>query len=354
MSGLCYDCFIEVNAVEDALDILKGQIKENRIGRLYVFHGPESFLREHYLRQIRQKLVSPELEGFDLETLNGSGLDFPALRDAVECVPMSGGRRVVIVSDYALFALNAETSGHMAGLIEDLPESVCLVFHYDTLAYKADGRSKLTQAVKKYGLIVEFALQKEDQLIRWAHRHFAAEGKEIGREELSKLIFLCGADMHNLRNEIGKLACGVGGASVTKDDIDKFVIPTAEAGVFALTNAIAAGRQKKAAQILRDLTVSGAEPPVKILSVVTRQMLNLYAARLLLENKKGGQALQTMCGMNSSYQAKITLEAARTRRLPWFRRALGFCFDADITLKGGAGRERALELLLGRLFAYEE
>lgn len=336
--------------MEDGLRVLQGQVKSGAIGKLYVFHGPESYMREHYVKTIISALVTPGLEAFNLEALNGTGLDFSVLRDAVESVPLMSERKLVLVTDYPLFSAGADVAARLQALLADLPDSVCLVFHYDTLAFKCDARTKLAQAVKQYGLIVEFAPQKEERLITWARKHAKAEGKELGYGEAERLVFLCGADMQNLLSELRKLVNSTDAPFISREDIERIVIPTTEAGVYALTNAIAAGEPKKAARLLRDIETAGDEPPVRILAVITGQMLNLYAARLLTDARKGADALASMCGMRTSYQARITMEAARKRDLPWLRRALEACYEADLTLKGGAGRERALELLLAKLF----
>lgn len=340
--------------MENSIDTLKQNLKTGQIGQLYVFHGPESFLREHYVREIKKALVAPELEGFNLEALEGARLGFAVLRDAVESLPFMGERKLVLVTDYPICAPGAADAVKLLELIDDLPESVCLVFVYDTLEYKNDGRTKLSQTLKKNGLFVEFPFQKEDKLIRWACRRAASAGKDIGYADAERMVFLCGADMQNLKNELDKLITGTERAVITREDIERLVTPTPEAGVYSLTNAIAANQPKKAARLLLDLETAGDEPPVRILAVITSQMLNLYAARLLLDAHKNADALAAMCGMRTSYQAKITMESARTRPLPWFRHALRYCYEADLTIKGGVGRERALELLLGRLFTPEE
>ena len=350
--------------MEDTLKTLQAQIKSGQIGNLYVFHGPESYLREHMLKALKTALVAPGFEVFNFEALDGAGLDFAALRDAAESVPMMSERKLVLVTDYPLFAAGADMAARLLEFVSRLPDSVCLVFHYDTLAYKCDARTKLAQAVKQHGLIVEFPPQKESRLLVWARKHAEAGGKELGHGEAEHLIFLCGADMQNLLGELRKLVFCTDAPYITKDDIDRVVIPTTEASVFAMTDAIAADKPKQAARLLRDIETAGDEPPVRILSLITAQMLNLYAARLLLDASPGRQtsaaqgksadALAAMCGMRTGYQARITMDAARRRDLTWIRRALGACYEADLTLKGGAGRERALELLLAKLFHERE
>ena len=36
---------------------LKKDLSSGEIGRLYVFHGEEAYLRDHYLRQMKEKLL---------------------------------------------------------------------------------------------------------------------------------------------------------------------------------------------------------------------------------------------------------------------------------------------------------
>ena len=38
---------------------LKTALKEKRLGRLYFFHGEETFLLHHYLEQIKKQLLDP-------------------------------------------------------------------------------------------------------------------------------------------------------------------------------------------------------------------------------------------------------------------------------------------------------
>jgi DNA polymerase III delta subunit len=91
--------------------------------------------------------------------------------------------------------------------------------------------------------------------------------------------------------------------------------------------------------------------PVMVLAVLTRQILQLYAARLLIENRKPQQELMKICGMKSPYQAKAVYTSAGRRGLKWYRFALGCCYEADEALRQqGLANEMAMDYLLGRLF----
>ena len=49
----------------DALQELKSALKAKELGRLYFFHGEETFLLHHYLGQIKKLLLDPLTESFN-------------------------------------------------------------------------------------------------------------------------------------------------------------------------------------------------------------------------------------------------------------------------------------------------
>ena len=55
---------------------------------------------------------------------------------------MMSPRTLIVVQDYDLFKAPEGERKAITQLLEDLPEYCCLVFVYDTLAYKRDARMK--------------------------------------------------------------------------------------------------------------------------------------------------------------------------------------------------------------------
>jgi len=54
----------------NALQELKTAIREKRTQRLYVFHGEEVFLMQHYLGQLKKLLIDDLTESFNFNRLN--------------------------------------------------------------------------------------------------------------------------------------------------------------------------------------------------------------------------------------------------------------------------------------------
>lgn len=336
-------------AKQDELDILKKQIAGGQIGRLYLFHGVETHLRDHYLSLIQKKLLPDGLDSFNLELLEGKGLALPALENAVQGVPVMSERKVVRVTDCDLYKLPAGDRPAWESFLSDLPEHVCLIFVYDIVPYKPDGRTKLHAVLAKSGLTVEFPLQDTAQLVTWLTRHFSAQGKVIDRGTCEYLLFRCGGLMTALRGEVGKVAAYARTERVTQKDIDAVVVPVLEAAVFDLTDAVAGGHMKKAAELLQTLQWM-REPPEVLLGALSKTLRGLYAARLALDRRGSARQVMELLGYRSAYPAEKLMAAARKRSPEWCRRALLLCREADGALKGGSrDRERVLEWMLAGL-----
>ena len=152
---------------------LKQDLSQGALGSLYIFHGEEAYLRDYYLEQMKSKLIPAGLESFNYPQLPGKGLTVRRLAEVLDALPMMSPRTLVVVTDYDLFKAPEEERTLMTALLEDLPEYGCLVFLYDTLAYKGDARmKKLTAAIQAHGQVVSFARQSQSDLVDWIGRRF--------------------------------------------------------------------------------------------------------------------------------------------------------------------------------------
>ncbi len=323
---------------------LKKDISDGNIGRLYVFHGEETYLRDFYLGQMKKKLLPAGMEEFNLHTLSGKEFDIKRLAQMVDCLPMMSERTLIVVSDYDLYKGDKEG---LTALFADLPDYVCLVFVYDLIEYKADARTKLAASLKERGSVVNFARQEQGDLVDWVRRRFKATDHDIGSEEAKYLIFLCGDLMNGLISEIGKIGSYAKNHRITREDIDAVATPQLDAVVFQMTDAIAAGNFDKAAAVLGDL-YHMQEAPIKILAVLGKQLRQLYSARLAIENRKGTSYLMELWGMRSTYPAEKLMQSARRFSLPWCRQAVIRCGEMDLAMKstGADGEELLTQFLL--------
>ena len=331
-------------ADDSAYRQFKRELAEGRIGQLYVFHGEEAYLRDHYLGKMKQALLTGGLDDFNYHRLQGKDFSPARLQELVEAVPMMSERTLVLVFDYDIYKGDKEA---LSALLSDLPEYVCVIFVYDVIEYKPDNRAKLAKLVKEKGQVVEFARQEQGDLTDWIARRFRALDHEISTEDARYLMFLCGDLMTGLISEIEKIGAYAKQRRVTRQDIDTVAAPQLDAVAFQLTDAIAEGDFDRAFSVLGSL-LNMQEAPIKLLAILGRQLRQLYTARLAIEAGRGSSWLMEIWGMRSSYPAERLLRSARKFSLEWCRRAVIRCEETDLALKstGADGREALTELLL--------
>ena len=319
---------------------------QGKPGRLYVFHGEETYLRDHYLGKLREVLLSGGMGEFNLHRLRPADVNPRALEEAVDCLPMMAERTMVLVTDFDLFKAGERDREEYIRTLSQLPEYCCLVFVYDLLEYKPDARTKLAAALKANGTAVNFQRQEQGDLVDWVRRRFKALGKEIDPRLALELISLCGDLMTTLIGEIEKVGAYARGPKITRADIDAVAAPQLDAVVFEMTDAIGAGSFDQAASVLGEL-FQMQEPPQKILWSLGRQMRQIYSARLALEGGKGSREVSALWGIKP-YPADKLMRSARRFTLGWCRQAVVRCAQTDLDMKstGRDGQELLTTLLL--------
>ena len=320
------------NTENTALKELKKQLKENSLSSLYLLHGEEAYLRDHYLNEMKKRILTPGLEDFNLHTMQGKDVNPRVISEAVDCLPMMSERTMVLVTDYDLFKAPESDREALVTLFSDLPEYVCLIFVYDLIEYKADARTKLAQALKSHGLTVPFPHQSQGDLVDWICRRFRSLDKDIDSEQAKYLIFLCGDLMNTLGSEIAKIGAYSKHSRITREDIDAVAVPQLDARVFQMTDAVLNRNFDRAARVLGDL-LTQQEPPIMIHALLGKQLRQLYSARLALEAHKSSQYLFDLWKMKSPYPAEKLMQAAPRFNRAWCRRAVSRAAEVDLAMK---------------------
>lgn len=329
------------------LDRLKADLKQNTPARLYVFYGPEAYLRSHYLDQLHRLLVEDFAEAFNYHRFRGENVSLQGVLNSIEAIPMMAARSMVQIDDVNFFALG-EDGADYARFLSDIPDYCTVVLVYDTVEFKIDKRRKaLTQAFEN-AVLVEFTQPTERELITWVGRHFRKRQKQITVEDARYLIQRTGGAMVSLLAEIEKLSAYGTSDTVTRQEIDLLVEPVLEAMTFDLSDAIAAGRYELAMEKLQIL-LQKQEEPVLILGAISSQMRRILTARRLSAAGKNQQDLMRLCGIGP-YPAQKTMEYARRVSDRFCAEAVNLCLEADRQMKTSYDEpERILELLVIRL-----
>ena len=334
-----------------SLNQLKADLKAGQFGRLYLFHGEEHYLRDHYLQMLRSKLLDGPAEEFNYHRFTQENMDFEMLADAVEAMPMMAEYSMVQVDDCDLSKLSESNRDALVRILSDIPDYCVLVFVFDSVELKFDGRQKKLKEVIDGGLTVEFARQSQRELTTWIRRHFRSHGKEIGDKLCEYLTFITGGTMTALGSEIGKIAAYASGAEITMQDIHAVVTPVLDAEVFDLTDAIAEGDYEKALLKLRTLMQMQQEA-IPLLAAIGGQMRRLLYAKTAMREGKGETGVAELLKLSMgraphSYVLQKTITTARLVSDAFCAKAVTLCMEADAQLKRFSGDDqRTMELLL--------
>ena len=259
---------------------------------------------------------------------------------------MMAQHTLVTVEDMDLFKLDESQRNALIALLEDFPEYCTLIFIYDTLDYKRDGKmKKLCAALDKHVCAVEFAQQERAQLVNWLRRRFTALGHDIDSSAADHLLFTCGTLMTDLVPEIEKIAAYAKQERITIDDINAVADPVLDARVFDMTNCVTAGKYDDAARVLADLLRMQTEP-IAILAALGKELRKLYTARMALDTGKDRFWLKQLWSMSSDYPAKLLLQAAKKVDHDWCSSAVIRCQRLDRRMKSERGMDSEAELKL--------
>ena len=325
-------------------------LRERGPERLYWLSGPEDYLREAYLTELRGLCV-PSEDDFSYQRFDGPALDMASLREAVDMLPFFAERRFVEVRDFNINACRDADAARLKEITADVPDycTLCFVF---SATYAPDGRISAVRALKKAAHCIEFTEQEQGTLSRWVQNRFRALGKSIAPADAEYLVFLSGTRMNALIPEIEKAAAYAAGETVTRADIDATANRLPEADVFEMTDCIARRRYDAAAALLSDLLSDKNNHPIMLCALIGQQLRRLYAAKCAQAAGRSRADGMELCGVRYDFIYDKLLAAAK----PFSERELGemvkLCAQYDYLMKS-TGRDAAQLLLelFGRLAA---
>ena len=320
---------------------LKKDIANKTPGRLYAFYGEERYLLEYYLGMLRKVLIPEGLEGFNAKRFEGKNVQWSEIAEAIDALPVFCERTLIEVYDFDLFKRSEAEKNEILQVFSDLPDYVCVVFVYDIVEFKPDGRVKINSAIKNAMSVVEFVCQEQSDLVNWIGRRFKALGKRIDRSTAEYLSFVSGGLMTTLTTEIEKTAAYAKGEIIQKSDVDAVVVPVLDAAVYKMTDAMLQRDFNEAARILGDL-LAMQEPPHKILYNISIKMRQLLAAKLCVLSEKGMSDLMDICSIRYEFQAKGVMAAARRTDESWCRGAVRLCSETAYKMNSGTTDEKEL------------
>lgn len=331
---------------KENLKQLKGAIENNSLLPLYLFWGEEDYLRDFYVKKIRETILPKGLEELNHFRFGGKDINLDELSNAIDTVPAFCEKKLIEIHDFDFYKHGKRDE--LDQILGNLPDYSCLLFVFSDPNFKPDGRMKIHKHFKTTGLSVEFPKQEGSDLFPWIRRRFEALEKEIDRPTIEFMAFYCGVKMTNLIGEIEKVAAFIKTKQVTKEDITQVCTPHLDAVIWNFTDALAEQNFQKASGIMGDLFLM-RENPILILAATGKKLRQLYSACLLIEGGKGDALyLKKLWGLSHEYPAKLLLQSGKKLNFHWCKQAVLLAAESDLQMKstGRNGEEILVDFLL--------
>ena len=238
-------------------------------------HGSENVSKEESLKALVDAAVDPALRAFNLDIFRGEDMDVADAVSRATAFPMMASRRVVVVK--RVERLRDTDARTLVTLIDKPVDSTVLIVTAD----KLDGRKKLSVALRKNAVAIEFKLPYERELPEWIRRRAAAVNKQIEPDAAHLLHLGVGPSPGELASEIEKLSIYANERdTITRDDVIQVAGGSRSATVFELADAVGNRKADEALAVLHNLLDRG-DNPVAVVAMLIRHIGILRKARWL-------------------------------------------------------------------------
>jgi len=317
---------------------------------LYLLHGEEDYLREHFAAAVKKACIGDGDEEFNCRRIDASSFDIREFADAVDAMPFMAERTFVEIRSFDINKCKQSDADRLKSIISDIPDYCTVAIVLDT-GYALDGRISLVKAVKSAARVMQFSAAEQGMLTDWVIKRFVSLGKRISPQNAQQLIFLSGAFMTALIPEIEKIAAFSKDGEITISDIEKTASRVSEANAFEMCDMISAGRFDDAAVLLEDL-LSSKEHPIMLLAVIGQQMRRLYAARLAQERALSASEGMELTGIKFDFAYNKVRVGAKRVSLEKASSYVTLCAEYDFKMKStGLDAQMLLKELFVRLAA---
>ena len=318
---------------------LNEDLKTGKFKQIYLLFGQEAYLKKQYKERFVKAMV-PEGDTMNYSSYEGKKTDIKEVIDLAETLPFFSERRLIVFEDTGFFK---NGGNDLADYINDgMPDTTHFIF----VENEVDKRSKLYKAVKAKGHIVELAAQDENTLRKWVSGLVRKEKKEMAQPDIAYFLNKVGTDMENITKELEKLFCYCLDRNViTREDVDAVCVTQITNHIFDMVNAVAEKDQRRALDLYYDL-LALKEPPMRILSLMSKEYRDLYHVKELSRQGYARKEIASKAGLHPFVAGKY-MDLAKRFQSGELRKVMEESADLEQRVKTGLMTDNlAVELFI--------
>ena len=219
------------------------------MNNLFFFTGKETFLIHEQINAWKEAFKEKHGGDMNLNFIDGKKLEIGEIIAQLETAPFLADKRLIFIEGFPEAPKNRNSKKatkkdekldkkqeKLIDYLDKIPESSVVVF----VQPNPDKRKSLYKRITKAANIKEFNPLSGPALNQWVRNRIGKYNTSIDINTAEHLISLTGPDLWRIDQELKKLSSYCETRPASKEDIDKLVIPTVEANVFHLTDALGA------------------------------------------------------------------------------------------------------------------
>jgi DNA polymerase III subunit delta len=302
------------------------QAERGKAGLVHVLVGSERLFIDRAVTALRRASIGAG-DGWNEEVFHGKGASGARIVDAARTLPMMAPLRFVLVR-----SADEMADKELDKLTEYLSEPVdtcCLV----VVAEKLDGRSRFMKAAKQKGHLSEAQPIKQGGMRDFLAREARRRNLDIRADASAALVDAIGTDLSTLDDALTRLSLYVGdGKPVTLEAVEACVSRVRVESIWQLVDAVGLRDQRAALRAASSL-LADREPPLRILTMVTRQLRMIGRMQDGLRSGMTPENAATAAGA-PPFKARDLATAAKRVSPRALARAFQLLGETDLALKG--------------------
>ncbi len=326
-----------------AKEIVKN-IKQGVIAPIYFLMGEEAFYIDAISNYIEKTVLDESEKGFNQMVLYGRDVTIDDIVGNAKRYPMMAQRQVVIVKEAQDLSRTIE---NLVAYVENPQPTTVLVICYKYK--KLDARKKLSEAVKKAGVLFESKKLYENKIPDFIQATLASKGYTITPKAALMLTEFLGTDLGKINNELQKLQLIVKpGAQITPEIVEQNIGISKDFNNFELQKAIGDRDVLKAYAIIQYFGQNPKNNPI----VMTVSLLYGFFVKLLKYHAVSNKTNAAKALGVNPYFIKDYQIAARNYPMKKVSIIISAIRDVDMKSKGvGASNTPQADLLKELLVA---
>jgi DNA polymerase-3 subunit delta len=332
-----------------------------KAARAVLLFGAEVYLTDLYERRFRALFVERGAEALDYARIDWRVNDVSETVSnviaACDTLPMVSAARVVrlAVPPGGGKSLSFAEAGALAEYIPLIPEASRLII----TAAEAPKTAALYKAIDKCGRAYEFDRIEGADARHFIRNRFRDAGFDAPAEVVNEILKVSGylerdgeSDLFGLSSDVAAVAAyarGGGEESVRLADVSACLGVSAETDVFAMLDAVSAGRKGEAMELVQNIA-AGAGNAFGMLALLTSQFEIMLGYREMRMQQRSMDEVRKALGVRSAYRLKKAAGFADRYSVERLTELLHRLYRVDRDIKSGLYGERlALTMFIAEL-----